>query len=308
MMLLYDLGYKVFFWIKRMRKRFPRLLKIAQQYEYYFSLLLNRKFAPWFEKHPVKWGLNAKPGKEQYIVSLTSFPARIEYVHVAIETLMRQKRKADQIILWLAESQFPEKKLPDQLVRLQERGLTIRWCDDLRSHKKYFYAFREFPEDNIILADDDIFYPRDTLKLLTKLHKKHPKEIVCISAQIIAPSLAAPPSVWNGPELGKRYVSDYYTQAFTGAGSLFPAHWYTEEIFNKDKAMSLAQTADDLWLKVMSFVAGVKTTMLYPQRGFPVEILIENNQTLFQENGAHGGNANDRVWEALVKEYRLDKL
>ena len=86
------------------------------------------------------------------------------------------------------------------------------------------------------------------------------------------------------------------------------AKWYPAELFNKEKAMTLAGSADDLWLKAMSLLAGVKTTTAYPLRGFPVEILIECNQTLFQENGAHGGNANDRVWQTLVEEYGFDSL
>lgn len=308
MMLLYDLCYKVFFWIKRMRKRFPKWKKVTQMYEYYFTLFLHRKYLPWSEKHPVKWGLNTKKREERYTVSLTSFPARINYVHIAIETLMRQSFKPDRIVLWLAESQFPDRKLPDKLTALQDKGLTIRFCDDLRSHKKYFYAFQEYADDNIILADDDIFYPRDTVRKLVRLHKKYPKDIIGVSAQIIAPSLASLPSVWPVPELKKRYVSCDCAQVFTGAGSLFPAGWYSEEVFNRGKAMRLAGSADDLWLKAMSLVAGVKTTLAYPRRGLPIGISIPNNETLFSVNGDHGENINDKVWSALVQEYHLAQM
>ena len=308
MLFICDVGYKVFFWLKRMRKRFPKMLKLAQLYEYYFTLLLNRKLVPWLQKHPVKWGLNTEKRDESYTVSLTSFPARIEYVHIAIETIMRQTFKPDRIILWLAESQFPEKKLPDSLTRLESRGLTIRWCDDLRSHKKYHYVFREYPESNIILMDDDIFYPRDTIKKLVKLHKKYPRDIVCVSAQVVAPALSALPSVWPTAELGKRYISCPHIQAFSGAGSLFPAKWYPAELFNKEKAMTLAGSADDLWLKAISLLAGVKTTMVYPLRGFPVDIQIQNNETLFSVNGGHGENINDAVWQALITEYGLAQV
>ena len=82
------------------------------------------------------------------------------------------------MILWLAKSQFDDiSVLPQKLVNLQKRGLTIRFCDDLRSHKKYFYVMQEHPEDIIVLADDDMFYPSDTLRKLIKMHKKYPKDI-----------------------------------------------------------------------------------------------------------------------------------
>ena len=308
MIILYDLGYRFLFWIKRLRRRFPAFTKAAQTYEYYFSLFVNRKLAPWLEAHPAQKGLNTKKRKESYIVSLTSFPVRIGHVHLTIETLLRQRFKPDGIVLYLAESQFPGRKLPETLENLQTRGLTVRWCDDLRSHKKYFYAFRDYPDANIILADDDIFYSRDTVKKLARLHKKHPKDIICQTAQIIGPEISSLPSVWPPQQVGKQYISSMRAQAFTGAGSLFPPRWYPEELFNKEKAMSLAGTADDLWLKAMSLIAGVRTTLVYPQRGFPLDIHIPNNQTLFSINGAQGTSLNDSVWQALVEEYGLDKM
>ena len=49
MLLVYDVGYKLFFWFKRMRKRFPKWTKAAQLFEYYFSLFLN--FPAMFQPH-----------------------------------------------------------------------------------------------------------------------------------------------------------------------------------------------------------------------------------------------------------------
>ena len=306
MILLYHLGYGLLFRLKRLRKRHRIFDKPARTYEYYFSLLLNRKIRPWMESHPTKRGLNTRTRPEKYIVSLTSFPTRINHVHIPIETLLRQSFKPDAIILWLAESQFPGKVLPQRLLDLQQRGVTIGWCDDLRSHKKYFYSFMDYPDANIILADDDLFYPRDTLYRLAKLHKKHPSDICAMSAQIIGPEISSPPSVWPAQQVGKRYISSMEAQAFTGAGSLFPPGWCPEEIFDKEKAMAMAGTADDLWLKAMSLVAQVPTTVENPVRGFPIEVQIENNTTLFQQNKASGENRNDLTWSALVKEFGLE--
>ena len=303
MLWIYDLGYRVFFWGKRLRKRVPGLEKLFRNYEYYFGLFLNRKMIPWFEKHPVKWGLNTKKREESYTVSLTSFPARIDYVHITVETLLRQSFKPDRIILWLAESQFPDRKLPEKLTALQDKGLTIRFCDDLRSHKKYVYTFLEYPADQVILSDDDAFYSRDMVATLVRLHKKYPKDIIGSTAQIIGPDVYSMPSVWPVPEVRKRYISMWQVQPFSGQGTLYPAKWYPRELFNKEKALALAGTADDLWLQAMGLVAGVKTTLVYPQRGFPVEIEIENNLTLFQQNKATGENRNDLTWKALVEEY-----
>lgn len=307
MLLWYDIGCKVLLWLKRMKRYFPKLKKVTAQYEYYFSLVLHRIYLPWSERHPVKWGLNTKKREESFTVSLTSFPVRIGYVHIAIDTMMRQSFKPDRIVLWLAENQFPDKKLPEKLTALQEKGLTIRFCDDLRSHKKYFYTFQEYPDDHVILVDDDFYYPRDTLKVLYRAHKKHPKDIIAVSGQLITPTVETLPSQWGSPEPRKRWVSQKYVQVYTGAGSLFPAHWYPDEVFSKEKAMALAGTADDLWLKAMSMVAGVKTTLVCPSRAFPALINIKNNESLYFTNNLDGGNQNDIVWKKLVDEYQLHR-
>ena len=75
------------------------------------------------------FGLNKKPRKPRVIVSLTSFPERIPYVHKTIETILNQSVKPDMVILWLAREQprSKEKELPKDLLKLRRYGLTIRW-------------------------------------------------------------------------------------------------------------------------------------------------------------------------------------
>ena len=85
-------------------------------------------------------GINLEPRDEMYVLSLTSFPGRIDDVWIAVECLLRQTFKPDKIILWLAIGQFPDKVTPDSLKKLESRGLEVKFCeDDLRAHKKYSY-------------------------------------------------------------------------------------------------------------------------------------------------------------------------
>ena len=66
---------------------------------------------------------------KKIIVSLTSYSARINTVHITIDSLLKQTFKADKIILWLAKEQFPrlEKDLPNNLLQQTKKGLTIKW-------------------------------------------------------------------------------------------------------------------------------------------------------------------------------------
>lgn len=47
------------------------------------------------------------------IVSLTSYPVRIDTIWLTVMILLHQTEKPKKIILWLAEEQFPNKELGD---------------------------------------------------------------------------------------------------------------------------------------------------------------------------------------------------
>src|SRR5690606_29967954 len=106
------------------------------------------------------------------IVSLTSFPARINLVHIAIKSLLNQSKRPKKIVLWLGDEFFPhgEKTLPKSLLELKQFGLEIEFCRDLGAHTKYFYAFQKYPNNLIVTVDDDIIYPRNLLKVLLNTH------------------------------------------------------------------------------------------------------------------------------------------
>ena len=59
--------------------------------------------------------------KNKIIVSLTSYPLRIQCAIIVIKSLLKQTIKPDKIILWLAKSDFPRKNkdLPPDLLSLK---------------------------------------------------------------------------------------------------------------------------------------------------------------------------------------------
>ena len=103
------------------------------------------------------------------IVSLTSFPARIRRIHLVIESLLRQTLSPEAIVLYLSRDQFGDLSvLPRKLLKLYRKGLVdVRLEDgDIRSHKKYYYAFRDYADRTIITVDDDMIYPEDLVEVL----------------------------------------------------------------------------------------------------------------------------------------------
>ena len=114
----------------------------------------------------------------KYIVSLTSYGKRLTgTAPYAIATILNQTIRPDKVILWVARED--KGKLPSIMRKLTRKGLEIRFCEDLKSYKKLIPVLENFPDDYIITADDDVYYPQNWLEQLIIEHKKYPKKIIC---------------------------------------------------------------------------------------------------------------------------------
>lgn len=204
---------------------------------------------------------------KQIIVSVTSYPARIRSVALALETIYEQTRKPDKVVLWLAASQFPNRDddLPKELLKLVSgKGLEIQWCDDdLKPHKKYFYAFQRYPDALVITIDDDILYPPQRIENLYLSYLLHPYAVAAARAHLIAISEAGtilPYKLW--PQEIDAYVNKPSLQlCATGCGGvLYPTTLFSkvrECLLDKEIIKRSCLYADDLWLKGMELVAGI---------------------------------------------------
>ncbi len=311
---MYSLLYKFYFSLRRTQRNhsdskdaFYRFSTFLIGYiEAYYNLYVVKQFQ---SKPSHKKGITDKKREQRIIVSLTSFPARIGTAWIAIETLLRQSVKPDEIILWLAKEQFPnENDLPIELIKQRERGLTVCFCDDLMSHKKYFYVMQEYPDDLVILVDDDTFYSKDMIKRLLELHNENPEDIVCMTPKIIFPDFESFPSEWRDPEPKERIKHSYYAQPYSGQGTLYPAHVIPKEAFQERLIKEICPYADDLWLKFMSLTTATRTTAIYPYRSIPVTIYGTGKSSLWYINGEKGQN--DEQWQRILNHYpkELEKI
>lgn len=297
---MYSFLYMIFFTLKREEKRIGNKksirTKIIKWLIGYIEAYYNLFVVNIYKKYPKNnSGVMEKKREQKIILSLTSFPKRIGTVWISIETLLRQSMKPDEIILWLAKEQFNGiESLPLQLIEQQKRGLTIRFCDDLRSHKKYYYTMQEYPDDLIILVDDDTFYPKDMVEKLYKLHKRNPKDIICMTPAIIYPELRALPSSWRKAGADEKIEHSFTAQPYSGQGTLYPPNSISEKAFQKDIIMELCPYADDLWLKFMSLVSNTPVTAIYKFRSIPVTIYETGSSGLWYINAQDGEN--DTQW------------
>ncbi len=241
------------------------------------------------------------------IVSLTSYNARIDTVHLTVTTLLNQTVKPKMVVLWLAKEQFPggEDDLPQKLLELKDYGLSIRFCEDLRPHKKYYYTMKENPDSAVITVDDDVFYPENLVETLLQTAKKFPDTVVCTWGHEM--SDADDPSKWEPSMKG---TEPSFKLVPTGIGGvLYPPHCLSEEVFNKDSVKELCLNADDLWLKAMALKNGKKAVRVDKPAKLFFTILKTQKSGLYYENALE--DKNTVAWRNIMGAYpecRIDTI
>ena len=265
--LVHSRSYKIgraITWLPRKLRGFVRCLK-KNGWSYTVRRVLEHFGIP-MDKSGLSYGFNKRPRSPRIIVSLTSYPARINIVHKTIVTLLNQTVKPDLLILWLAKEQFPGRKkaLPKELKRLKKYGLTIRWCDDLRPHKKYFYTMQNYPGDIVITVDDDIYYDSDLVETLYSSYQRFPNAISAGRVHKIGflpDGGLAPYKTWKQQDDSFLFNPSMDAIATGAGGILYPPYCLDEKVFDKNIIRQYCINTDDLWLKIMEVMKGTPTVL-----------------------------------------------
>lgn len=242
--------------------------------------------------------------KSDIIISLASYPDRIDTVHLTIMTLLSQNVRPRAVMLCLAKEQFPngEKDLPGKLTSLKDKGLTIRFSEDLRPHKKYYYPMMENPDCYIITVDDDVLYPENLVELLMETSKEYPDTVVCTWAHRITldgDGEISRPGEWKHETSG---IEPSYSVIPTGIGGvLYPPGILDIEVFNQTSIRKLCLNADDLWLKAMAVRNHRKAVRINRPAKIYFSILKTQKTGLYYDNALK--NKNDVAWDNIMQAY-----
>lgn len=233
---------------------------------------------------PKELGITKEKRDTKIIVSLTSFPQRITTVIETIKSLLNQTLKPDEVILWLAQEQFinKEQELPKELLELKKFGLSIKWCNDIRSYKKLIPTLKLYSDSIIITVDDDIYYAPDTVETLYKSYLEYPN---CIHAHrcdwlnILKNGESTEIHWAKTKELYKdshRGLTSYKNR-LTGYGAvLYPPKSLHNDACRADIFTDLLPTHDDVWFWAMACLNGTKTRLV---KGYSESIsYIPNSQ------------------------------
>lgn len=233
------------------RKYMP--MRFFSPLRFIFRWLANKILPVYLAKKYISRKHENKLTSERIIVSLTSFPGRINTVWMVIECLMRQTVMPDEIVLYLSKDQFKTKEaIPESLWSRQNELFKIQLVEnDYRSHKKYLYAFQEYPDDIVITIDDDIFYPSTMIESLVRQYRKSPNAIICRHAKTIlydSNNNIRPYREWKDVD----DLQERNCVFLTGGGTLFVPNKLYKDVTKIDLALELCPLADDVWLFAMA--------------------------------------------------------
>ncbi|TKZ35380.1 glycosyltransferase [Brachyspira catarrhinii] len=204
---------------------------------------------------------------EKLIISLTTYPQRIGDIDVVIFSLINQSVKTDKIILWLAYEEFPnlEKDIPNHILNLKKFGLEIEFCHNIYSYKKLIYALEKYPNDLIVTADDDIYYPYNWLEKLYKSYLENPTVIHCHRGHRIRfddKNNILPYSQWLQEFKPENNNPSYLNFSTGGAGTLYQYKLLHSDIFNEELFLKLCPKADDVWFWAMALLNNTKINII----------------------------------------------
>lgn len=252
------------------------------------------------------WGVYEGVRDVKITVSLTSYPGRIGTVHETINTLLTQTIKPDRVVLWLAESQFPkrEKELPRNLLRLMRFGLTIDWCEDIRSFKKLIPSLRKYPGDLIITVDDDILYDSTMVERLLESYAKDSNSIhsqLTMKIGYLGEEKFSPYNKWKFDD---KFDSSYLNLLMGGTGTLYPPGSIPGEVFNAEVFQSIAPTVDDIWFWAMATLNGWRVRHIVD--GYEMHFVQNPRANMAQalwNTNIDSSAGNDAQLSAIIKRY-----
>ncbi len=263
-----------------------------------------------------KYAFGCKPQKldrnGNIIVSLTSFPARIDNVWMTIDSMMSQNIRPNRIILNLTQEEFPngDKDLPQSILTYMGLGLEVAYRDsNLRSHLKYYYAIKDNPNSLVITVDDDMYYQKDTIERLKNLHEQFPHAVCSNRTCEITfdkNDKVKPYSQWNSHK-SEAFSSSHLLVALGYGGVLYPTNLFSDDrMFDKDVMKKNCLKADDLWLKAFELLNNIPVVM-GEYFCIPLEIRGSQVVSLLSSNCDATMPQNDIQWNNIDSIYHINE-
>lgn len=203
---------------------------------------------------------NCELMNNKIIISMTSYPKRIKYVAKAFASILMTSvdKSLYHCVLTLSLLEFPNKiqDLPQDLqILINNNLIEIIWTEDnTKSHKKLMPTLKKYPNNPILVIDDDVYRTEQWLNAFINDHKKYPNDIIVgafwkkytlNNGNII--ELNCINDTYRTNKYAEKIMIGYKPANGTG-GTLYPAGTFTDiRFFDKNLYMNLSASSDETW-------------------------------------------------------------
>ena len=194
------------------------------------------------------------------LVSMTSYPGRIYGISEVFFSLLNQSADPTsyQCFLTLAKEEFinGDKDLPKKIQKLIINGwIKIIWYHNIYSHKKLMPILQLYPENDILIVDDDIIRTNKFIEIFQKEHRLYPTDIICGTFMYNFDKNMEMRRLIGYTGMHCREMNPVPNIIFQTArpangvgGVLYPKHTFSDKrFFNESLYMSLSPTSDESW-------------------------------------------------------------
>lgn len=264
------------------------------------------KLLNYFESEKQKYDLGVKPHglDSRLIVSITSHRPRFEYLHLTVKSILEQIVHFDKLVLWIAYDDFAF--LPRSIQAIRSPRFEIRQCTDIRSYKKLVFSLIAFPDDFIVIADDDVYYPYFWLHDLVFVNdscKNAIRSHMVLRYHHTGDGHVAPYYEWSYDiQDGISRVPSVDLLPLGVGGVLYPPRSLHSAATHIERFQRVCPDADDFWFYAMSRLQGsqhVKVGTRFRKVEWPgsqnVALWIKNSPT-----------QNDAIIRNVIQEFGID--
>jgi hypothetical protein len=252
------------------------------------------------------------------VVSFTAIPARVKQLRFTVLSILNGSVIPKLVVLYVAsDTRKAITRLDDSILDelVSAKFLEIRVVKDVGPHTKLIYALQDFPNEAVVVCDDDIIYPFEWLDDLNKRYEevRNEKVIVTRRAHRIVRDMTGKVLPYKEWEKETQLCSDnpVHQDIFpTGTGGvLYPPNSMPKISWSVADFQRVCAKNDDIWFWFCALTNGYSFTVthaIYDYEESP-EIPNYNTPNLYVMNV--GNNANDALFEScltfFLKKYKL---
>lgn len=196
-----------------------------------------------------------------YVISLTSFPARIQTLPYVIQSLIEQTFPPKEIHLNIGSDEVPNKKwLPSALLAFEAKGLIVNFVPKtFHQYDKFMHNSHLNKQFPFVIVDDDVIYPPHSMETLIRAHETYPTAIIANRAHLMKMGSKDTLENYSDWQREVNFPTPSLGLLPTGAGGvLYPKDFLTHPIVTDTmNALAHAPYADDIWLKFCALALGV---------------------------------------------------